>query len=383
MKFASRLYIKIIMIIIVIGVAVGVGIVIRSYFVERDKAKLTKSYKVEKQAALSKIIDSTLEPVDILARDYSMWDEMITAVNRGDRTWLSENIAPALTTYKSSAAWVLDKQYNLKYQVADRENNVILPLPFDFKKNRELLKQNNYFVDYFTTYEKNIYKISIAPLQPTNDTKRQTEPQGYLVVAKKLDNDYFQDLSRLSKTEVEPQLNKSGPEVDQPDAGIVRYAHNLRGLGGDIEPYLQITSRSDFLKALNDMQQQQYWLYVASFVFSTIVYSVIIFIVVIMPLRDVSDAIRYRGGKHLEKVEKRNDEIGDIARLVRANIEQNEELELAYEKRKQADKQAQQRLADIERVNNLMVGRELRIAELKRENAELKKRHQGESHNEK
>ena len=118
-------------------------------------------------------------------------------------------------------------------------------------------------------------------------------------------------------------------------------------------------------------------------IFATIAgFGIIIYLLVSAPLRNVSDAIRYGGGVHLEKIIKRQDEIGDIARLVQDNLKQNEQVKASLASVERAEQDASKRLAEVQQLNSLMVGREIRMSELKKENEDLKEelKHKDEGH---
>lgn len=361
------------LIVVAFGLVIAASTSLRGAIVKRDIEKMTSIYKTERKASFEANINSAFELTDIFARDYSVWDDMVKAVKSGDEAWFDENIIPALDTYKASAAWVVDKSFNLKYQITKDEDVADYPLPFDFKKDGKKIFQDGNFVETFTTFDDNVYRISIGPIQPSSDSQRKTEPQGYFIAAKQLNSDFISHLEKLNLMDIRLHAGVHDPEANEIDKGVVKFNYGLQDLGGERIAHFQIAAQSDFLKSYYRDQLAQYWFSVAGIAVLVLTFGIFIYVVVSLPLREVSDTIRYGGGNHLEKIIKRRDEIGDIARLVQQNVSQSQETKIAYQKIEQAQREANSHLAEVEQMNNLMVGRELRMSELKKENEQLKK----------
>ncbi len=369
----NRLYVKIMFIIFLMSILIGVGVSIRGILVRRELTQLAESYKVERHKTFNANIDSSFDLNRIFARDYSVWDDMVTAIEEGDEAWFDENIIPSLDTYKSSAAWVVDSDFVLKYSTSKTDHVKKYPLPINFEKDAQDMFKQGYFVETFTTFEDKAYHVSVAPVQPTEDAARKTTPRGFLITAKQLNGDFISQTEKTNQVSLKFVGIGQTAEKNDLNQGVVKFEHPFHDWQDKEVARLHVTAQSDFLKSLYQNENNQYWLFVIGIIISIVAYGGVVYILVSAPLRDVSDAIRYGGGMHLQKIIKRKDEIGDIAQMVQKNISQNEQIKTSYVKVEQAEQQASERLTEVQQVNSLMVGRELRMTELKKENEDLKR----------
>lgn len=369
----NRLYVKIMLIILLISIAIVAVVSARGVMTKRNLAQLTKSYKAERQKSFEASLDSRFDLNRIFARDYSIWDDMIIAIQKEDDAWFDENITTALDTYKSSSAWVVGSDYVLKFSTTKIDQVKDFPLPIDFEKDAKEMFKDGYFVETFTTFEDKLYHIAISPVQPTNDDERKTAPQGFFITAKQLNGDFISQLEKVNQANIKINSQKYPIENDNLSQGVVNFDHILKDWRGDEVAQFNISTQSDFLRSLHQDANNRYWFFVVGIIISIAIYGLIVYLMISAPLRDVSDAIRYGGGMHLQKIIKRKDEIGDIAQMVQKNISQNEQIKTSYMKVEQAEQQASERLSEVQQVNSLMVGRELRMTELKKENEDLKR----------
>ncbi len=367
----NRLYIKVTLLVgLLLLLALG-AIIYRGTITKKATAGRVLQYRQEKIDAFKSSIDSSYDLERIFARDYTVWDEMVASVQQVDHKWLAENIDSGVETYRTTDAWVLDKSYKTIYSAT---KNTLSSPPIDLAKNHKELFNKGYFVDFFTTNNDDIYKVFIAPIQPTADVERQSQPQGYLIVANKLDADFIDRVEKNSAIDLRLRRDGQASEGDDLNQGLVRFTQPMTDWRGQTIAHYSATVNSTFLKSLVNDYNYQYLIFAYGLLVVMLAVGFIVQVMVARPMRHIADAIKKGQSKHMNKLLTRGDELGDMARLVRRNLDQNDELKAAYALKQKAESNAQQRSSQMERVNNLMVGRELRMVELKRQVAKLKKR---------
>ena len=104
------------------------------------------------------------------------------------------------------------------------------------------------------------------------------------------------------------------------------------------------------------------------------VIGVTIYLVVTLPMRRLSKSISARDPKALSQLKKRKDELGQVAELIVQEQEQELTLRATHMELEAAQAELEKQLRESERMNDLMVGRELRMVELKEQLRELKKK---------
>lgn len=373
-KFIARynkLYIKVILLVGLLFI-VSLGFVYaRGRVTKKATEGRVEQYREERINAFNSSIDSMYELERILARDYTVWDEMVESVKRVDHKWLSENVDTGLQTYDVTDAWVYDTSFKVIHRAAD---NTLPRPPIDLAKINKDLFKNGYFVDFFTTNNQDIYKVFVAPIQPTVDIDRKTVPQGYLMVADKLDSEFISKVETVNGISLNLRTGKTTYEPDELDQGKIKFALPMYGWQGNEIAYYSATVQTTFLQSLLNDYNYQYWLFAYGLLIAILAVGFVVQIMVVNPLRRITQAMRVGESKNLESMTTRGDELGDVARLVKSNIKQNDELKAAYALKQKAEQNAQARSEQFERANNLMVGRELRMVELKKEISELKQK---------
>ena len=93
----------------------------------------------------------------------------------------------------------------------------------------------------------------------------------------------------------------------------------------------------------------------------------IVYILISRPLRQLSDSIATGDAERIEPLLRRKDEIGEAAKLMQQVKEQEKSLQVLNQAAEEARHRADLRSREAERMNDLMVGRELKMIALKKQ----------------
>lgn len=289
-------------------------------------------------------MESSFELTRAFARDYTVWDDMVSATKTNDQAWFNQNVEPALATYQASAVWVLDDHYREVYSAYAEDENLRPDFPIDLAKQAHSLYNNGYFVDFFTTSNNEIFKVFVAPTQPSDDIERKSQPQGYFFVAKRIDKNYLDNVSKASGTSVEVKQGHSQTVSDQVNKGIVGFTSPLKNWSGIEVAHFSVTAQSPYLKTQNQVNYTQFLIMTVTLISSVLVI-LVLYLMVSLPLKKISTAIALGDDGGLDKIKRRQDELGDIARMVQANLDQTKELQ---EAKANVDKLVERRTAQLQ-----------------------------------
>jgi methyl-accepting chemotaxis protein len=93
----------------------------------------------------------------------------------------------------------------------------------------------------------------------------------------------------------------------------------------------------------------------------------IVYILISRPLRQLSDSFATGDAGRIEPLLRRKDEIGEAAKLMQQVQEQQKSLQVLNQAAEEARHRADLRSREAERMNDLMVGRELKMIALKKQ----------------
>ncbi len=172
------------------------------------------TFKEDSYKSFQKIMDLNDGRFSVFASDYSYWDEMLNFVETKDLEWAKINIDDPMKNFELDYVWIVDANSQFIYNAASKFQDITSLIDKkDFDYNKPIFKS------YFVTNKSQIIKIYIAPLQTSDDLKREGKPQGYLVIGKIWSDEYVKNLENISRQ----KINLSFVPLTQADIIESRY----------------------------------------------------------------------------------------------------------------------------------------------------------------
>jgi PAS domain S-box-containing protein len=133
--------------------------------------------------------------------DYTYWDDMVEFVKNPDSRWAKRNIEASTINYSISFAWVFDSKFNQKYGYQTLVEN---GMSDSFLKKEELnyAVKENWFSNFFFYSDGKIFEIHTAPVQPSMDIERKTQPKGWLLVGRVYQGKLIDDISHITNSNI-------------------------------------------------------------------------------------------------------------------------------------------------------------------------------------
>ena len=170
--------------------------------------------KARQLASLVALSGRTLER---FAADYTQWDEMCAFVESRDPGWATINLEQSLSSWNFQGIWVLDAGSRVIYRHL-REPLATGDLP-DFPTAvlvRNLCSPQP--LHFFNASPLGLLEVRTAPIHPSDDTRSNEPPRGWLVVARLWDAAQYTQLGTLTESTV--ALASPPPEPPQPASSI-------------------------------------------------------------------------------------------------------------------------------------------------------------------
>ena len=275
----------------------------------------------EKLEAFKDVIALKSEFYRKFAYDYSYWDELVNFLYTKNKKWASENLDSGLEDFNATAMFVLDTEKNIVYQISKEGS---LKNPFEFIDKTKIETTNPLFTHFYKKTPAGIVEFFGAPIQKSADTKRETTPYGYLLIAKKWDEKYLKTIGDLGQLHL--RLEDINEKYHTDEYGIYTDII-LKDEHGKHISSLCVENENPVSKTINEYATR-------SLILNTIVALMFIFILILftttnvsIPLSDISDALRGKNPKPIKKYLTKKNEYGEISSLIVDFFKKETELE--------------------------------------------------------
>ncbi len=279
-----------------------------------------------------------------VAYDYGLWDGMVDLSQRPNPSWAKENLGEVLYWFDLDALWVMDLNGTITYSEA---NSCAANLP-DTTFSETLLSKlyQERYIDFYTLAGDELILIQGATIHRTGDEDRETDPAGYLFMAKCWDEEITGLLDKLTWSEVDlvPATNGCPTQAEAMKQNlIIPYMH----WNGEIIASLKFSKRVDFSELMRT-NALRIVLVMAWFVlFSLMVLAILLHHWVGKPLDLIADVISKNNIQKLKTLKRSSSDFKKIGLLIEDFLQQKEELKTAKQKAEETDKLKSAFLANV------------------------------------
>jgi signal transduction histidine kinase len=296
--------------------AAGLGIAHRA-----EGRRMVAELQQERSDLLDRVVALTGQSLQSFANDYSLWDEMVTFVQTGDQAWAGINIEASLANFDAQGAWVVKPDGELLYAaVADPAPE---PPPFADAGFRALL-QHGKNLHFFQDGPSGLLEVRTALILPSNDLRREQEPRGWFVVARRWDEHHVRSLGVALQSAV--SLAPVTAELPTPAPTLVHLERPLPHWNGQPVRTLQVEYDSPLLaQLLRSNRDETYLLY--GFGLAVIaVLTITLTASVLRPMQQLNRSLETNDPAPIRALQQRSDEFGQLARQVAQSFAQREAL---------------------------------------------------------
>lgn len=297
-----------------------------------------------------------------LTSDYSFWDDMIAFADGSlSDEWGTDNLSSGIQTFGVSGIWVVDRHDAVRFGLrsgpdGEYVRDDVLPLPLDVIKEATGRKP---VAEFFWNIGGVVHTVMAAGIVPTADSERATPPQGYFVTIKPVDDRLLSQLGQWTGTEIKLMPADTPEEPNgliDANWGTYVFWHPLEDHAGSRVALLRLERDSPVVAVLfRQVKRDRVLAYAAT--------AAVAFLLIVVLLQMNRARLRAEGIAHdmTQKLQQTNEE------LAKRVHERTEELEKDIAQRIQTEQELRTRTEELERMNKVMVGRELRMEEMKRE----------------
>lgn len=291
---------------------------------ENDKIKgLLTDQKLEQSKLLNASFKMMGKNLEVLARDYSLWDEMVRFINTPEKKWAEENVDPGLSTFNANYIWIYSPELSLIYSKSRNLPSSEVELPVKNKGFAELIYRKK-FTHFFLPVSNGLMEVFGAPVQPSRDTLRQMPPSGYFFSGRLLSRSYLNELDQLTSSKT--SLLPGSPLFDASNDSTIMNHIELHAWDG--KPVGAVRSERIF-STISNVEASANAQFISLILFLALIMvisSVFLLLTVSSPLRLISKSLQLENPDFISRLQYKKDEFGKVSSLIIKFFHQKEEL---------------------------------------------------------
>ncbi|MCX7833567.1 MAG: ATP-binding protein [Ignavibacteria bacterium] len=341
---------KIILLIGGITLVFIVGLILL-WNIEKTKFDLSsQDRQLERKNLLYITVELLGRNLEQFAFDYSFWDDMCDFVKTKNPKFAHEMIETGVNTYNSNCIWIYNDNFEMVYSFNNLKSNDLLSFPYDKDILKKLFEKNKFNHFYFITTE-GVMEARTAPIQPSSDIYRLSEPQGYLIIGRLWNNTVIDQIMKLTTSNIylDRAINVTSDTIIQHN-NVYKIYKSLKGWDG--KAIINLVSEVEFPyleKAKQNLETQIILLFAFT---SVILLSIVIFFLkyINKPFKHLERSLSDSNPEYIKDLTLQKDEFGIIAKLISEFFSQKRQLEKEIEERKKINAElaeSERRIRDI------------------------------------
>jgi len=279
------------------------------------------------------LISISNRPLNQIAWDYTYWDEFVSAISRNDEKWYKDNISTIITSFRMEYVCVYDSNLNIVHEASSDGISARKIVPRDvFIKFKD-----SPLLSFYINTPEGIFEITGSSVHPTDDpTHKETQPSGYLFVAKNWNKDFINELSSLSGTQI--KLLSPNENTEQKGNNNFNSIIVLNGWDGNIVGKALFTKGNETLKGYRKDSAYMNIFLLISVIITWAVFQLTLHRWVTKPLKLVISIIGSEDHGKLNQLQTAPEEYRKIGLLLERHFKQQQELIKAKEKAEESDR---------------------------------------------
>jgi len=349
------------------------------YMSARSKQQVLTLYENRIQDEKN-VVDNNMSDMTRLSKalsaDYSQWDDMNNYLKGRMPNFPADNINEAtLSTFESTGMWIFRNDGKLVYKIntSESDEGIVDFTPYQAGINSILAK--DHYVNFSVQTKTGVMEIFGYSIVKTDDPKHLGVSAGYLLVGKLITDDTLAPLSGTEFQQVKmllPNQINDYPKSYPQQKGQLIVTKDYKDVAGKTVGTLYVNVKDDSLPMIYRSGIEILIITLATYASLFIGVLLVVWIWIVRPINKIYKSLEHQDVKHLKSLVKKDNEFGQIARLITDFFSQENQLEKDIHDNTRLLDELSANKTEIEHTNNVMLGRELKMIDLKKEIDELK-----------
>jgi signal transduction histidine kinase len=305
---------------------------------EREAARMLDGLEQERRALVDRVVELRGDSLRNFAHDYSYWDEMLAFVGSGDPAWARVNLDASLENFQAHGVWVLRRDGGQVHGAVRGLDPALGTLPLSFEAMRGRLERDR-FLHFHLPVHGGLLELRAAPIQPSSDIRRATEPRGWLVVGRLWDDGHHRRLGEVlgGATRLHPPGIGHPPNPSKGEELHIITEVPLPGLDGAPVAVLDVDYEPVPLAVLLADNRTDKILFASFGALLLLAGTAAIYGWIVRPLRRLEAGLATRSTAALGDLPTKTDVFGRLATLAAESFDRHQSLEGEIEERRRAE----------------------------------------------
>ena len=310
-----------------------------------------------------------------MASDYSVWDDTYNYLLGKLPRYPEINITDgAISTFQSDAVWLYKNDFTLATSYKKFKSNPDLS---QYRKKIEELIAKDASVHFYVPTDEGVLDIYGAAVYPSDGYSRTAKSAGYFFVGRLITQQTVAELKNTTTTFVKllkPYEIGNYPSELPARSGVLVLISSQKDINGVIVGHVYAKYNDEGLRQMDQLSTRLLWMNGLTFLafILTCFYAAMSWVV--KPINIVYRSLETGDTSHLKKLLQKDTEFGKIALLIDTYFEQQATLEKEIQEKATVLNELEIQSKELLKTNDMMIGRELKMVELKKEIQALKKK---------
>ena len=285
---------------------------------------------------VTEILDRSVARISGYTYYYSGWDKLVEFITkRKDSAWAKDVLDNELGIPEIDYIWVADAEGRPYYSSITKdylETRRLTIIPSVLTK--ELGKKK--YTSFFIRHNNSLVEVFAGQVMAAKD--KSGKGKGFLMLGHTIDSNYVTNLPSVSQDmQFKLEDYRQIPDQIDPGNGSLKFRVPLKAIDGTTLASLAVSRRFPFLSSYQKYLKS----YLLGFLMIVIIIGALFYLfskfVLVKPLSILSAALHQKNVDKLIAYNKRNNEFGDLSRLISDFFAQNKKLQEEIEVRKRSE----------------------------------------------
>jgi signal transduction histidine kinase/CheY-like chemotaxis protein len=330
MKITQRL----VVLFLIVALSLSVFIYIFLYIKKEEGKLYSQADALQRRQIITAFIDLKKSEIMRLVDETSAEEAMVSYTGNRSTLWAQRNLSRLLSVHDMDLVQVYDASGKVYYSAASGRQPSLhnLTLPPEFFDNLSSVKQL-----YFTEpWQKQYVQIGASSIHAPADTSQTATFHGYLVIGRLWSSSYLENISQALDYTIGFYSSEPPPA---PAKSIFNVNMTIPLYDWQNEPvaWLQFSSDNPFIGQWQDLSRSM----LLRILMFTLVFLVLQFALLLIwiraPLKQISNSLKFGNPDIILPLSSKNNEFGEVAKLIKRFFEQNQQLRNEMEERRKTE----------------------------------------------
>lgn len=334
---------------------------------------LYKTDVKERRSNFIKSLDDKSALTRAMVADYSVWDDTYDYLLGKLPGYPELNITEdSLGTFRSDAMWLYKSNFSLATSFATFDD---VPNFAAQKQKIQHILDTKKSIHFYVKANNGLLEVFGATVVRSDDYAHEKKPAGYLFIGRQITNENLAELQDSYTTSVKllaPKELNTYPAKLPARAGVLIFNVECNDLNNTPLGYIHVMYRDDALHQLDRLSTILIWMNSLTFLALILAVYTAAHKWVVKPVRIIYNGLEKADTSGLKELLRQETEFGKMALLIDRFFEQQDILKKEMQEKAVVLNELETQSKELARTNNSMIGRELKMIELKEELKALK-----------